>query len=215
MAERPVFISAEQRPFGRAQTVKFTWFAGLSKAQKQRSLASLHESFLRKFPDRRVLEISGKSTQPLGVALSAFNLKWRRPEGEFTVENLYQAGKVFSGGGPYTDLLTVSPRDAKRDERLKTSGRLTGFRMGEESFPLVPASLFYNWLYLNALHSQPALAAAVMEYDAFTDIEFNPNKSVSCQAQAAAIYVALAHQGLVEEALRSRQDFLRVVYGRA
>ena len=214
MAVRPVFTSEDQRPYGPAQMVDFTWYSGFSKAQKQRSVASLNECLMRKFPGRRVLEISSKSTEPLGVALSAFNLKWARPDGEFTVENLYQAGKVFSGGGPYTDLMSLSPRDAKRDERLRNSGRLTGFRMGETNFPLVPASLFYNWLYMNALHSQPELAAAVMEYDAFTDIEFNPDRAVSCQAQAAAIYVTLARQGRIEEALRSRKDFLRVVYGR-
>ena len=78
MAVRPVFISEDQRPYGPAQMVDFTWYSGFSKAQKQRSVASLHECFMRKFPGRRVLEISSKSTEPLGVALSAFNLKSAR-----------------------------------------------------------------------------------------------------------------------------------------
>jgi len=31
----------------------------------------------------------------------------------------------------------------------------------------------------------------VLDYDAFTDIEFNPEKSVSCQASSAALAVDL------------------------
>ena len=52
-----------------------------------------------------------------------------------------------------------------------------------------------------------------MEYDAFTDIEFNPNRSINCQAEAAAIYVSLQQQGLLGEALQSKERFLEVVYG--
>ena len=50
-------------------------------------------------------------------------------------------------------------------------------------------------------------------YDAFTDIEFNPKKSINCQAQAAAVYVSLEKQGLLLEALKSKEAFLNIVYG--
>ena len=40
----------------------------------------------------------------------------------FPIENVYQAGKVFENGCQYTDLILISPKDAKRDERLKNSG---------------------------------------------------------------------------------------------
>ena len=36
-----------------------------------------------------------------------------------------------------------------------------------------------------------------MAYDAFTDIEFNPDKSLNCQARAAAMFVALNREGLI------------------
>ena len=51
-----------------------------------------------------------------------------------------------------------------------------------------------------------------MEYDAFTDIAFNPQKSINCQAEAAAVYVSLKRQGLLEAALNNRADFLKIVY---
>ena len=50
----------------------------------------------------------------------------------------------------------------------------------------------------------PELADQLMAFDAFTDIEFNPNRQINCQAAAAALYVSLRQQGKLEEAL-SRQ----------
>lgn len=47
----------------------------------------------------------------------------------------------------------------------------------------------------------PALAETVLSYDAFTDIEFNPQKSLNCQAAAAARFVSLHRLGLLTESL--------------
>ena len=52
----------------------------------------------------------------------------------------------------------------------------------------------------------------ILEYDAFTDISFNPKKSINCQAEAAAIYVSLYRQNLLKEALSSEEAFLKIVY---
>ena len=54
------------------------------------------------------------------------------------------------------------------------------------------------------------LAAAVETYDAFTDIEFNPERSLNCQARSAALYRSLVHAGKLEEALSSQEAFLRI-----
>jgi hypothetical protein len=43
---------------------------------------------------------------------------------------------------------------------------------------------------MQALHKSE-LASEVFSYDGFTDIEFNPKKSFSCQARAVAMYVAI------------------------
>ena len=149
----------------------------------------------------------------MGVSLSAFHLMLHTAEGkEYTVESAFQAGKVFENGGPYRDLLEASPRAAKKDERLRTSGGIVAFEYNGERFATEPKTLFYNWIYMNALAQSKALAAQILEYDAFTDIEFNPQKSINCQAEAAAVYVSLQRLGLLEEALQSKEKFREIVY---
>jgi hypothetical protein len=48
-------------------------------------------------------------------------------------------------------------------------------------------------------------------YDAFTDIEFNPERSINCQAYSLALYKALQERNILSEALASKQAFLDVV----
>ena len=115
------------------------------------------------------------------------------------VENVFQTGKVFRNGGPYTDLLQVSPKEAKRDERLRTSGALIAFRYEGQDFPINPQTAFYDFLYINALIENETLAQTVLEYDAFTDVEFNPDKSINCQAKSAAMFVSLSRLGLLNK----------------
>lgn len=67
-------------------------------------------------------------------------------------------------------------------------------------------------MYINTLHLNKELAEKIMEYDAFTDIAFNPQKSINCQAEAAAIYVSIKKQGLLEEALKDKENFRKIVY---
>ena len=43
-------------------------------------------------------------------------------------------------------------------------------------------------------------------------IEFNPQKSINCQAEAVAIYVSLHRQGLLKDALKGKDEFLEIVY---
>ena len=195
MAYRPVFTADENKGVQVVST-EFDYFNGFAKIQRQRSVKSLHAAFLRKHPEKRILEISSFSEEPLGIALSAFNLKITLDRGEkVPVENAYQAGKVFALGGPYEDLLFVTPAQSKKDERLKNSGRITGFMFQGKEIPTYPSRLFYTWLYLKALTENETLAQELMQYDAFTDIVYNPDKSVSCQAFAAAMYVFLEKKG--------------------
>lgn len=65
--------------------------------------------------------------------------------------------------------------------------------------PLNPKTIFYDWLYINAVLENPLLAAELLKYNAFTDIEFNPEKSINCQAKAAALFVALSRKGKIEQ----------------
>lgn len=52
---------------------------------------------------------------------------------------------------PYQDLLSASSRDAKKDDRIKESGRLIAFDLFGEKWPLEPKTAFYDWVYLNTL----------------------------------------------------------------
>lgn len=201
MANRPVFMPSRNVPFVDVFKCEFTWNGGFAVSQKQKNITALHQSFNQRFPDRKVLEISSKSMQDLGIKLSAFNLKKLVPSlgCGIPMECVFQGGKVFSGGGPYTDLYTVTAREAKRDPRLKSSGMLRGFFFEEKVMPLVPKTAFYNWLYANALLEKPDLTEQLLQFDAFTDIEYNPEKSTNGQAEAAALFVALSRQGLLEQ----------------
>lgn len=201
MATRPVFVTRNKAPFADVCSPEFTWSPGFAVCQKQKNITALHAAFGRRFPDKKVLEISSKSLQEDGVRLSAFNLTIFVPslDRRIPVECAYQGSKVFAAGGPYTDLYSATPREAKRDERLTSSGALTGFCFEGREMPVIPKSIFYNWLYINALIENPELSQPLLMYDGFTDIEFNPQSSISCQAQAAAIFVSLHRLGLIDE----------------
>lgn len=213
MAVRPVFVVSLDQTFCARRNIEFKYFSGFSDTQQKKNIKSLHQAFALEHGDVKILEISTKSEEELGVRLSAFNLMIRTNGGrEFSVESAFQASKVFEGGGPYKDLLGVPSRVAKRDERLRNSGKIIAFSIGGHRFPTEPKTYFYNWMYINALHTHPDLAERLLEYGAFTDIAFNPQKSINCQAEAVAIYVSLQKQDLLGEALKDKEAFLDVVY---
>ena len=210
MAKRAVYVpNLKGRALVAPIELEFNWAAGLAPSQKQKNIRSLHAAAATKRNLSRVLEISTKSENAAGVALSAFNLQVALLSGlKGSVENLFQASKVFEAGGPYLDLLTMSARAAKTDQRLKSSGRLVRFRLEGVDWPLQPTTVFYDWLYLNGLRHNPALADQLLEFDAFSDIEFNQERSLNCQAAAAALYVSLVKRKEVEATMASQEQFL-------
>ena len=213
MARRPVFVPDSDKPYVSELSLDFEYFPGFSIQQKQRSIASLHASYVAKFPSSRVLEVSSKSERDIGVRLSAFNLMIEHPgRGSYSVECAFQASKLFLHGGPFVDLLDASSRAAKTDRRLRESGELVAFRYCEHEFPLEPKTYFYDWLYASALCRDDKLVEQVMMFDAFTDIEHNPERSINCQARSVAKVVGLAWAGLLEDALQSPQTFLELGY---
>ena len=214
MANRPVFLPLKSKTsYVRELSIEFQWFAGMSVSQKQKSIVSLHEATRKRLGDTNILEISSKSKEPLGVQLSAFNLKVPLDNRLVAVEVAFQAGKVFEKGGPFLDLLDGTSRDAKGDVRLQASGRLIGFTLSGESWPLTPRTAFYDWIYLRALVANPDLAEQLLEYQAFTDIEFNPEKSLNCQARTAALYVSLHQEGILDKALSDKAAYLNILRG--
>ncbi len=210
MAKRPVFsISKDGATLLEIHEVEFQWHAGMAMSQRQKSMRSLHSAISDVWPDRRILEVSRMSDNPIGTELSAFNLMLMLPDiGNVPLECAFQASKVFECGGPYVELLHVSPADAKRDPRLKNSGRLVRFHLFNHDWPLEPPTAFYDWIYIRALYRTPRLAEAVQAFDTFTDIAFNPEKSINCQARAVALFVALSKRGILEDALGSFKKFV-------
>ena len=209
MARRPVFVPESDKPYVSELSLDFEYFPGSSIQQKQRSVASLHAAYVDRFPSSRVLEVSSRSKRDIGVQLSAFNLMIEHPgRGSYSVECAFQASKVFSHGGPFVDLLDVSSRAAKTDRRLRESGERVGFRYLTDQLPLDPKTYFYDWLYASALCRHDKLVEQVMMFDAFTDIEHNPERAINCQARSVAKVVGLARAGLLTDALQSPQAFL-------
>ncbi len=214
MAQRPVFVVSAEVPHFKKELITFQFFSGFAQSQKRKSIESLHTTFLQTHPQERVLEISSMSEDEIGVKLSAFNLEIKTLDGRrYSVESAFQSSKVFEHGGPYKDLLGKSSREAKKDSRLKTSGALKAFYFSNKQFSLQPETYFYNWLYIHALDLHPELSDKIMEYTAFTDIAFNPEKAKNCQACAAAVYVSLKKSGMLAEALEDPKAFLQIVYG--
>ena len=213
MANRPVFSIKNSQPYYQTDDIEFQYFGGFAEVQKQKCIISLHQAYLNANPETRLLEISTKSNNPLGVSLSAFNLKVMLHTGETVcLESAFQASKVFENGGPYIDLLAMPPWEAKKDPRLHDSGNIISFVFDGFHFATEPKTFFYDWLYVNAVF-RSAYSEKILEYDAFTDIEFNPKRSINCQARSAAIYVSLYRAGKLKDALKTPDSFQRVVYG--
>lgn len=216
MAERPVFLTNENAPYFREEMTRFEFCPGFADIQRKRSAENLHKAFHLKHPDAKVLEVSRFSENYLGQSLSAFNLLTELGNGDkVPVENAFQSSKVFAFGGPYRELLYCRPAAAKKADCLQESGPLVGFNFEGADFPLEPKTFFYDWIYINALKGDQKTTEALLAFDAFTDIAFNPQKSINCQARTIAIYVSLCRAGLLGPALSSAENFRTVVYDHA
>ncbi len=210
MATRSVYIPNLNKVGVIKKDIEFKWHAGFAPSQKQKSIVSLHEEANKK-GIAPILEISSKSLDEEGIKASAFNLFLdpENPEKRLCVESAFQGSKVFRRAGPFTDIYKMTARDAKKTirERAESAGELTGFDFQGDSFPREPKTFFYDWIYINALSADEWLADKVAEYKGFTDIEFNPQKSINCQAYSAAAYVSLVKNNLLKEALDSKEAF--------
>jgi hypothetical protein len=216
VAKRICFISTpEDIVIYKELLVEFEYHNGFAITQKQKSIKSMHKQINLIDPTLRVLEVSTKSPQPVGVNLSAFNLNFYDEElmKEFPIENVFQSSKVFEHGGPYRDLLYVHPKEAKRDVRLKSSGNLTHFESNVQKWELEPKSMFYDWIYIKSLMRNQLLVDEIIDYNAFTDIEFNQSKSFNCQARSAAIFVSLYKSNNLDNVVNDKNLFVKI-YGK-
>lgn len=191
MATRPAWTIHDGKII--KEDFDFAWNGGFAISQKQKNINALHTA-IKKAKGEEALEVSSKSTVSLGKELSAFSLQL---SGVY-LENIFQAAKKYENGGPYMDLLDVSPKDAKRDERHQTSGRLLAFMREGETWPLEPKTVFYDFIYVSAVVEKYAYDLDLSEYQWFTDIEFNPKRSINCQARALTIYKLIKRENQFE-----------------
>jgi len=213
MAERPIFIPVPDTPqLVKELSIRLTWHPGFAPSQKKKNIVALHESAARA-GYAPLLEISTKSEEKVGQRLSAFSLKvHRKMLGKLPLESAFQGSKVFERGGPFTDLYEADARDAKRDPRLKEAGRLIGFTFENTAFPLEPKPVFYDWLYITALYEHREwLRDHIFHYAGFTDIEFNPERSINCQARSCALLVTLMKNDWLDEAASSPDAFIKLL----
>ena len=202
MATKMCFAVGTDKAF-EERIVEFEYIKGMAFSQKQKNVLSFHKSISEQVPGSRIIEISTKSQTPIGVKLSAFNLKL---DG-FSLECVFQSSKVFEGGVQYKNLLYEDPKSAKQFVRDNVSLPLVNFNYNGEMFEISPRTMFYDYIYISALLQSDIDTMEIARYDIFTDIEFNEKKQCNCQARACAIYAYMLRNGSVEYYMSSKERF--------
>lgn len=218
MAKRPIFISdTSSEKYITEVEVEFEFYNGFSLDQKQKSIKSLHEA-AKSNGINDLLEVSTKSPNELGNLLSAFNLSFLDKNNKIVyLESIFQGSKVFENDdGPHKDLYRLFPQDVKKDSRIDRNKKITKFEYEGQIWESEPKTAFYDWIYLNALkfnidNSNNPIYKKILNFSAFTDIEFNPKKSINCQARSCALFVSLYKKDKLEIALESKESFLDTI----
>lgn len=206
MAERSVFVSKDTYPFFEEIHVQFDYFQGFALSQKRKNQIGLHQNFLACHPDEKVLEISGASLNSLGAALSAMNLKKQTTKGLTSVESAFQSSRIYginSEIGPFPEYLFLPGKECKKIVKEKSQGLISYHYSFDGMYFHAPKhfiSLFYNYLYLNALcekDNQETVERLIAgQFTAFSDLA---TTSLNCQARSCAIFMSLYRNGLIDE----------------
>lgn len=183
MAIRPIFISTSdiENPFIK-EDINFKWISGMSYIQKCKRRDSLKEEIEKIYDINKWLEVSTKSDKDIGIKLSALNLELITSSKKISVENVYQNSKVFE------------------------NGKITGFKYGSTYFENNPYGMYYDYIYMLALYQHLDLIEQMKDYNIFTDIEFNPQKSLNTQGRAVAIFKTLLSNDYLK-ILENQNDF--------
>ena len=193
--------------------IEYIFSPGFAKIQKEKNIKSIKENIEKKEGfENKILEISTKSDTDLGVKLSAFNLSIKTKKDRIiSVEMLFQSSKKFEKGGPFLDILDKDSKFAKKDTRLRESGELVSFIYKGEKWELEPKTLFYDWLYINVLNinieEKKINLKEIKKYQIFTDVEFNHEKSINCQARSLALYIVLHNMKQLKKSLKDKEVF--------
>ena len=108
---RSVFVSKPVHPFFEEIRVRTEYCGGFALSQKRKSALSLRRNFLAAYPERKPLEISSASPDPLGNALSAMNLKKTTSSGKLTsAESAFRPSRIYRDGEKQIGARTVRHR---------------------------------------------------------------------------------------------------------
>ena len=225
MTSRPVFLPSPGRTLTREEQVEFRWSPGFAASQKRKNVEALHGEAKLRGVAKSILEVSTRSLETLGIKLSAFNLQIELPgrSNPVSVEAAFQSSKVFKKAGLQSHLLELTDgREIKGHIRSLGDQELIGFEYLSETWPLDPLpTAMYDYIYLQAItqlvSQQPEVGDQLADFEAFTDIEFNPKKSLSCQARACALFKGLGGlkpvQQLLEDPSVFRAHLMKHEYG--
>ncbi len=204
-----LFFIVNENHYWEEKIIQFTYINGLTFNQKQKNVESFHRSINEYNKKSRILEVSTKSNDALGVKLSAFNLML---DG-YPFECVFQSSKVFDNGDQYPEAKHMTPQEAKSFLRENSKGKtLLAFKYNKIEFPLFPKSLFYDYLYIKSFLESNLNISDLLSFNIFTDIEFNEKRQINCQARSVAILVSLYKRQLLTEAISSPEKFKELVY---
>ncbi len=190
----------------------FDFFGGFALSQKQKTIEAFHHE-ISKAGINQILEISRKSINPIGNALSAFNLMITIDNKKYPLECMYQSSKVFNDNLQYIEAMNLTPLEAKKLIKTKVKEEkliLTGFRCFGIDFPLMPKTIFYDYIYVLALSQNPNIGSQVVKYYCFTDVEFNHKTQFASQARSCAIYKYLVENNVLTEAIEDLNKFKEI-----
>lgn len=214
MATRPVFVpesDPDNPQLVHVHEVDFQWLSGRDPQQIKANVAKLHTAAGHQNL-APLLHVSPDSDDPLGIRISATNLVVEGPN-SFLVPLIaaFQGSKVFTGGGPFTDLYRKREAEIAADSRLRESGRHLGFRFRDLEWGKRAETMFYDWLVLHAINRHRKLASGIRRFKGFTDVECLTGGQVACHARSCALYAALAAKELLEEVFEDQDKFITIL----
>lgn len=223
MTVRGAFVPKDTYPYVEEIAVRFQWYGGFAKQQKQRCATAMHMTILDNYPVLRPLEISSSSGHVYGTLLSAMNVKkWSNVLNKYTsVESAFQSSRVYQAYdgeqiGPFPEYLGENGFVAKKKVKEASRGLIAcRYEYEGMTFPVPDfhISLFYDYLFLNALLEEPnkTIAKALLDsgFNCFTDLA---TKALNSQARSCALFLSLSSLGLIDKVkdFSSYLEFFRV-----
>ncbi len=215
---RSVFVSKPTYPFFEEVDIEFDWIPGMSRVRHRLNEIAINWHFFGgEFKYKHSLEVSKSSTNPLGVKLSAMNLICETSEGKTCVESAFQSSRIYRDGknvyGPFPEWLFLDGKECKR--RVKEAShelhsyeyQLDGMTFDAPDYHI---SLFYDYLYINAL-LHPDNAEVMKElvdgnFEFYSDLA---TSALNSQARSCAIFVGLYKAGLLDK-VRTQEGYYKI-----